>query len=67
MIIPVVMDENKDRELINWLSSKNNRSAFIRYVLYVKMEGNVVKIDKNNQISEEIEDNLLSCIEGLSG
>jgi hypothetical protein len=67
MIIPVVMDENKDRELINWLNSKNNRSAFIRYVLYEKMEGNVVKIDKNNEISEEIEDNLLSCIEGLSG
>jgi hypothetical protein len=65
MIIPVVMDDKKDGMLIDWLNSKNNRSAFIRYVLYEKMEGNSVKIEKNNEISEEINDNLLSCIKGL--
>lgn len=38
MIIPVNVDKSMDEKLIEWLSGKRNRSAFIRDTLYEKME-----------------------------
>lgn len=34
MMIPLHYDPIKDKELIDWLNTKSNRSAFIRFVLY---------------------------------
>jgi hypothetical protein len=68
MIIPLWVDENKDKRLIGWLNEQTNRSAFIRFILYEKMEGNVKYIEKSEKIYEksvEIDDNLINCIENL--
>jgi hypothetical protein len=54
MIIPVYVDENKDKELIKWLSEQTNRSAFIRYVLYERMNGYISRIEKVEKIDSEI-------------
>jgi hypothetical protein len=58
MIIPVYVDENKDKELIKWLSEQTNRSAFIRYVLYEKMNGYTNRIEKVERIENEIFDSI---------
>jgi hypothetical protein len=71
MIIPVWVDEKKDKKLIEWLGEKTNRSAFIRFVLYEKMHENEAKyekiprnIEENSKESEEINKNLIGCIDG---
>lgn len=38
MIIPFNVHKEKDKELIDWLTAKTNRSAFMRIVLYNAMK-----------------------------
>jgi hypothetical protein len=59
VIIPLWVDEKKDAALIKWLTKQTNRSAFIRCVLYDRMDG--VKVERE----VEIEDELMKCIDGL--
>jgi hypothetical protein len=58
MIIPIYVDINKDKELIKWLSEQTNRSAFIRYVLYEKMNGYTSRTEKVERIENEIFDSI---------
>jgi hypothetical protein len=65
MIIPMVVDKDKDAALIEWLNGKTNRSAFMRFTLYEKMEGNAIKRTENHEKVVEIEDSLIKSLEGL--
>jgi hypothetical protein len=63
MIIPMWVDEKKDKRLIDWLNSKTNRSAFMRLVLYDKMEGN--RVSNVGVYDDKVEDDFMRCIENL--
>lgn len=61
MIISLWVDSEKDEKLIEWLRGKTNRSAFIRFVLYEKMNGisGFSEIGENNKNFNENERNFI--------
>lgn len=59
MIIPVWVDEKKDRQLIEWLNSKTNKSATVREILYGYIKG--VKIEVNSP--EPLDDDFVNSLD----
>lgn len=56
MIIPLHVDEVKDKDLIEYLKQQTNRSAFIRFVLneYRMRNGNgVVKVNESSNTDQK--------------
>ena len=52
MNMPIFLDNNKDKLLIEWLGSKTNRSATVREVLYSYLS----KITPPESFAEDDED-----------
>lgn len=72
MIIPMWVDGNKDVVLVKWLKSQTNTSAFMRFVLYEKMneiQGNIEKNQGNvvnlKEKVDKIDDDFMNSIENL--
>jgi hypothetical protein len=56
MIIPVWVDPNKDRRLIDWLNSKTNKSASIREIIYSyidRVDFKSVEVNVKPEVKEE--------------
>lgn len=65
MIIPLWVNEDKDKELIDWLNTKTNKSAVIREVLYSYIKG--IGFNNSNLVNKEteIDDNFMNSLKSF--
>ena len=58
MIIPLWVNEKKDKELIDWLNTKTNKSAVIREILYAYKNKMNISFSSDKELNKEKIDNL---------
>lgn len=51
------LDDANDKELISWLDKQTNQSAFVRLLLYDKMNNSIVKISPSVDSSSMVAEN----------